>query len=236
MPDVGIVNYATSYVPTTAVTAGQQSALALVSQLLQLQHVSERHLTELLSIGLWKWTEAAGVAPYAKFNLRYVSGGVLHPDGPVSINHEHVWPRRWLIQRLRAKTTWSAEGLSEFLNTYGVACVVTVQEHALLGGVGPGEGWQRYRKAGIAVWDRQRGDYREAGSDEWSLTGRRAGCRPPPGSGSAGSHRPEGDYARGRQASQAPPNGEVRIGNRDHFGGQVGRGEQLFPYPRQPDQ
>ena len=139
MPDVGIVNYATSYVPTTAVTAGQQSALALVSQLLQLQHVSERHLTELLSIGLWKWTEAAGVAPYAKFNLRYVSGGVLHPDGPVSINHEHVWPRRWLIQRLRAKTTWSAEGLSEFLNTYGVACVVTVQEHALLGGLNLGK-------------------------------------------------------------------------------------------------
>lgn len=158
MPDVSIVEYETPYVPTSLVADGQQSALALISQLLMLKGVSEKHLKEQLSIGLWKWTEASGVPPNAKYNLRYVSEGVRRPEGPVSINHEHVWTKMWMIERLRARKTWPIADLRTFLETYGVACVVTVDEHARLGGV-VDEGWDRYRRAGIRVWDRMMGRY-----------------------------------------------------------------------------
>lgn len=155
MPDVSIVRYASPYVPAPAVAQARRSAFSLISQLLLLQDVSEKHLKEQLSIGLWKWTESVGVAPHAKFNLPFVSNGVLHANGPTSINHEHVWTRKWIIERLRARRKWPADELLEFLTTYGVACVVTVEEHALLSGV-TGQGWDRYVAAGIGVWDRQR--------------------------------------------------------------------------------
>lgn len=164
MPDVSIVPYATPYAQTAAVAAAKDSALALISQLLVLKGVSGKHFKEQLSIGLLKWTEAAGVAPHAKFNLRYVSDGVRQPNGPASINHEQVWTRDWIIERLRAKKTWPTDELRICLNTYGVACVVTVQEHALLGGVA-GEGWDRYHKAGIRVWDRELGQ--DLDLDQW---------------------------------------------------------------------
>lgn len=155
MADVSILKYASPYVASNAVAQARQSAFSLISQLLLLQDVSEKHLKEQLSIGLWKWTEAAGVAPHAKFNLPLVSDGVLHASGPTSINHEHVWTRKWIIERLRARQTWPADELRDLLTTYGVACVVTVEEHALLSGV-TGQGWDRYVAAGIVVWDRVR--------------------------------------------------------------------------------
>ena len=73
--------------------------------------------------------------------------------GPGSIDHS-TWTRKWIIERLRARRSWPAEDLIRFLTSYGVACVVTVQEHAVLSGVS-GEGWDRYRAAGITVWDRE---------------------------------------------------------------------------------
>ena len=154
MPDASILRYDSPYVASPAVAQAKQSAFSLISQLLALQKVSEKHLKEQLSIGLWKWTEAAGVAPHAKFNLPLVSDGVVHANGPTRINHEHVWTRKWIIERLRAQRKWHTDELLQLLTTYGVACVVTVEEHALLSGVS-GQGWERYRAAGIEVWDRE---------------------------------------------------------------------------------
>ena len=155
MPDVRLLNFKTPYVTTDAVDVNRRSALSLISQLLRLTGVTDKHLNEQLSVGLWKWTESAGVAPYAKFNLRYVSDGVWNPADSIRINHEHVWTRRSLIKTLRSKS-WTDDELDAFLTQYGVACVVTVQEHGHLGG-SRAEGWQRYLDRGIPVWDRQTG-------------------------------------------------------------------------------
>lgn len=156
MPDVRLLDFKTPYVKSDAVDVNRRSALSLISQLLRLTGVTDKHLNEQLSVGLWKWTESAGVAPYAKFNLRYVSDGVWNPKGSIGINHEHVWTRRSLIRTLRSKS-WTDDELDAFLTQYGAACVVTVQEHGRLGG-SRAEGWQRYLNLGIRVWDRQTGE------------------------------------------------------------------------------
>ena len=80
MPDVSIVPYATPFEPTAAVAAAKDSAMALSAHS-SCSRVSPRSTSRSsFSIGLWKWTEAAGVAPHAKFNLRYVSDGVRQPS------------------------------------------------------------------------------------------------------------------------------------------------------------
>ena len=72
---------------------------------------------------------------------------------PASINHEHVWTRKELREKLLAKPR-DVEELEQFLTTYGVACIVTVQEHGKLS-TSKKAGWLRYVEQGIPVWDRQ---------------------------------------------------------------------------------
>lgn len=62
------------------------------------------------------------------------------PDVPV--NHEHVFPRKWLVRRLLTIDPASSD-FETFLDDHGVACVVTVEEHAALGAA-TGTGWMRY--------------------------------------------------------------------------------------------
>lgn len=160
MPDVSVVRSGQAYAANPAVEQNRASALRLIHQLLQLTGVNDKHWKEQLSIGLWKWTEAEGVAPYPKYNTRYISAGVKDPTGPASINHEHVWTRKELIQRLLAKKTWDVEELEQFLTAYGVACIVTVEEHGRLS-TSKQTGWSRYADRGIRVWDRQTGGWVE---------------------------------------------------------------------------
>ncbi len=157
MVDNTVVRTGSPYAPTSAVALAKDSALQAVHHLLQpLPALSLPHRRELLSIALWKWTEASGIAPYAKFNLRYVSDGARNTAVISRINHEHVWPRKWIIDRLVAGSrTWEASDLRAFLDQYGVACVVTVGEHARLSGIRSEEGWERYAAAGVGVFDLQ---------------------------------------------------------------------------------
>ncbi|MEU4603297.1 hypothetical protein AB0F43_09995 [Kribbella sp. NPDC023972] len=141
----------------------RSSALALVKQVLSMTDIHSKHRRELLTIGLWKWTEAPGVSPHPKYNIRYVSRGVLGEDA-AKINHEHVWPRRWIIDSLLSRNDWTIAELEELLDAYGVACVVTTEEHARLSG-GSGQGWQRYIQAKVDVWDRQLGRWAELAAD-----------------------------------------------------------------------
>ncbi|WP_433165084.1 hypothetical protein [Kribbella sp. CA-247076] len=153
-----LVDFRAPYVPQDRGLELRASALALIGQILSMKGVDSRHQRELLSIGLWKWTEAPGITPYPKYNVRYVSRGVRGED-VAKINHEHVWPRKWMIDRLRAQD-WTVTELETFLDTHGVACVVTTEEHARLGAAS-GQGWQRYDRANIDVWDRQLGRWAE---------------------------------------------------------------------------
>jgi hypothetical protein len=136
------------------VEEARQSALqAVLHLLLPVPGLRLVHRRELLTICLWKWTEASGKAPHAKYNIRYATPVALNHDVPTKINHEHVWTRGWIIDRLlQTKRPWTDESLLAFLEQYGVACIVTVEEHARLGSV-TGEGWQRYARARIDVWD-----------------------------------------------------------------------------------
>jgi len=144
------------YVPGGSVEERRSSALQLVSQTLAMSGVILVHQREMLSIGLWKWTEAAGVSPNPKYNIRFVSDGARDFGTKVKIQHEHVWTRKWIIDRLLARPGWSETDLTGFLEQYGVACVVTESEHARLGAVKE-QGWARYVAAGIGVWDRLTG-------------------------------------------------------------------------------
>ncbi len=67
------------------------------------------------------------------------------------LRHEHVVPRTFLVEKLLAgDTTWSLAS--------ALACVVTESEHGRLP-VAPA-GWDRYRAAGVRVWNR-------AGEGSW---------------------------------------------------------------------
>jgi hypothetical protein len=81
--------------------------------------------------------------------------GVKSGDPSQKVNHEHVWTRAWLVQRLLSRI-WAEDALRSFLETYGQACIVTTREHAALSG-SKKEGWQRYADARVGVWDRQLG-------------------------------------------------------------------------------
>lgn len=152
MPFNDAININAPYVADDTVHANRTSAFNLIRQLLDLRDITEKHKKEQLSIGLWKWTEAEGVAPHAKYHTRLRSAGALNTNSPAKLNHEHVWPRSWLIEQLLARVDWSPDDLWDFLTDFGVACIVTVEEHLALGGV-RGVGWERYERAGIEVHD-----------------------------------------------------------------------------------
>jgi hypothetical protein len=155
MPFNNLVRYE-KYRPESRIQGARASALQAVAHLLQpLPGLSLAHRRELLSIALWKWTEASGIPPYAKFNLQFATSGALEKSIPMKINHEHVWRRKWIIdQLLQGGRTWNEAQLGDFLESCGVACVVTVEEHGRLAAIS-GQGWQRYRQAGIEVFDLQ---------------------------------------------------------------------------------
>ena len=155
MPYNNIVRQGT-YRPGESVDLARRSALSAVMQLLMpVPGLIMTHRRELLTIALWKWTEASGVAPHPKYNIRFATTGALNRDVTAKINHEHVWPRKWLIDNLLQRYRTSNEpDIWNFLAEYAVACIVTVDEHARLGGV-TGVGWQRYAAARIEVRDLQ---------------------------------------------------------------------------------
>lgn len=152
-----------AYVPASTLADRERSLVAVIKMLLEADGVDERHRRQLIDIALWKYTEAAGISPHPKYNLRFVSDGARDLETPASINHEHVWPRKWVLDQLFARQDWSSEALEEFLGKHAVACVVTVNEHAELGNVGK-SGWQRYAAAKVSVWDRLERSYLDLGS------------------------------------------------------------------------
>ena len=127
------------------------SALSAVRALL-LADLLPAHRRELLSVCLWKLSLAE---PIGKYATRFVSAAALRCARRL-LAHEHVHERAMVVRAL-LDGAMTPERLPE----YAFACVVTREEHARLGVEGRRdrslEGWDRYRKAGIAVVDRERG-------------------------------------------------------------------------------
>lgn len=107
------------------------------------------HKKELLSICIWKITEADG-----NLNTRYRSEQAIQRqmDGEAprgrGLRHEHVFQQRYLIQRMIENNENPRDVLDD-----AIGCVVTEEEHNQLLHGQELDGWERYRQAGITVID-----------------------------------------------------------------------------------
>jgi hypothetical protein len=92
---------------------------------------------------LWNITGAFG-----KFHTKYISEGAKLSKGD-PLRHEHVFTKKSLINRIMDKT----EDLDKILLD-AIGCVVTKYEHERLHNKGKDEeGWKRYIKAEVGVWE-----------------------------------------------------------------------------------
>lgn len=176
--NISVLRDAGPYARTPDIQERERSLVQAVHLLLGTPDVDSRHRRQLIDIAIWKYTEASGLFPYPKYNLRFVSQGARNLEVEASVNHEHVWPRRWILDKLFAKRSWSLEELTAFLREHAVACVVTIEEHALLGNARP-PGWKRYAEAGVRVWDRQEQAYLDVAAKEPTAAGRLDSAPPP---------------------------------------------------------
>ncbi len=107
------------------------------------------HRTEVLSIAVWKFTEADG----GKYGVRYRTPAAAFADPPAEkVQHEHVITRKSLVaQMLREPDEIPA------IMATALACLVTKDEHQLLMAAEKAApeltGWQRYQAAGLDVID-----------------------------------------------------------------------------------
>lgn len=115
-----------------------ESSICAIRAILPLD-ILEAHKRELLSVCIWKITEADG-----KWNVRFRSEKAL-TESP-NLRHEHVFERKELIDRLL-----SEESIESVIRD-AKACIVTQEEHIALSKQS-GSGWDRYRGAKIKVFD-----------------------------------------------------------------------------------
>ena len=134
------------YKPHREREARIKSAVAAISALLPLD-LYPAHKKELISVCLWKITEADG-----KLNVQYWSEGALSADKK-ELRHEHVYERRELIQRLLDGET------PESVVCNAIACIVTREEHKLLS-ESEESGWNRYSDANVRVFDIKKQEWR----------------------------------------------------------------------------
>jgi hypothetical protein len=140
--------YQTSWQEKPSAAAAKQSALKLAQTIAELGvDVLPAHKKKLLDIVVWIVTEASG-----KYNTRYVSGAVY--DGGDPIRHEHVFPRKYLVEQMLEKPGTILQVLDN-----AIGCLVTKDEHHLLTNMSAGAGWDRYYQAGIRVYDRLEGKW-----------------------------------------------------------------------------
>jgi hypothetical protein len=142
--------YLTSWRPDPDEEAHLRSARAVARFALTSPDLTPKHRIRLLNDAIWYRTEAV-----SKIRLRYRSGGVraLSTSGSSSwrsmLRHDHVQTRAALVRQM----TEHPEDVERILGA-AVACLVTTTEHQALGRYDTrAEGWDRYRMAGVDVYD-----------------------------------------------------------------------------------
>jgi hypothetical protein len=119
-----------------------RTAQALVSL-----DICDEHKRELLSVCVWKFTEANGKwhCPHWSLEASRAKRSLWR--------HEHVRRRSVLVSAMLAEPA----NVRAILAT-ATACIVTIDEHAVLSALDRNnpecDGWLRYERAGIAVCER----------------------------------------------------------------------------------
>jgi hypothetical protein len=116
--------------------------------------LSDEHRQEFLRLALYKVTEAEGAH---KLRTRFMSDAAIAlvkamgSDADKELQHEHVFQRAKMAEAL-IKARSNPDAVDELLSA-AVGCTVTKDEHHHLSEFKHLDGWERYRKAGIAVID-----------------------------------------------------------------------------------
>ena len=127
------------------------SATTAIASILQMsQKVLPGHKRSLISRMIWKITETHG-----KYNTQFCSEGALQDAD--DLRHDHVTTRKNLIDRLM-KTPFDFESILKD----AIGCTVTTDEHENLSDLADEIiGWDRYKKAGVRVFDRVEKKFRK---------------------------------------------------------------------------
>lgn len=142
----GMFTYGMTFRPHPEAGLRRDSASTLMKLLLASKDtgILPEHVRALIDTLLWKMTEADG-----KYNTRYKSGGALKCIDKSQLRHEHVYQKSKMIEAL---LNADLEAVDSILND-AIGCTVTVDEHLRLGKYDSEYGWERYRKAGLEVFD-----------------------------------------------------------------------------------
>lgn len=126
-----------------------ESAVIAIKTLVPLK-LENAHINELISVCIWKITEADGKYK----NNRYQSETYINSSKTDKNRiHEHVFERKKLTQEIIN----NPNKIDQIIKEMAIACVVTKDEHDQLTKVSREnpdlEGWKRYKKAGIKAYD-----------------------------------------------------------------------------------
>lgn len=124
------------------IVASAKSAIAGI--LVMGSDVIEEHKKALISRMLWKITEANG-----KYTTRFQSEGARKNRD--ALRHDHVWTRKQMVEHILADPRALDSEIDRALG-----CTVTKTEHDELTRFDRlCDGWKRYKRAGIRVWDQK---------------------------------------------------------------------------------
>jgi hypothetical protein len=114
------------FVPHSQAEARKESATKLIKHLLALEEpeVLTAHLRELLTVLLWKLTEAEST----KYKTRFRTEGAIACTDKTRLRHEHPFQRKKMIAALEKA---SPDEIDSIL-VDAIGCTVTVEEHASL--------------------------------------------------------------------------------------------------------
>jgi len=131
-----------NYKPKASRNADLASLKSAIDSILNMEVILPKHRRILLDRTVWAITQVDG-----KYNLRYVSKRALETKDKSKLRHEHVYPRKFIIDLLIDNPI----NYSDIIDDYAVACVVTKDEHTKLDNAG--DGWKRYERSGVEVYD-----------------------------------------------------------------------------------
>jgi len=113
----------------------------------------EKYFTRYFSEGRLRLMGISNLPPEAQ--LLWLNETQANETGAIDVEHDHVWSRSWLQQTL---STDNADLLA-VLREYAWGCTLTKGEHGRVGRTNL-EGWNKYREAGIRVFDLLIGEWK----------------------------------------------------------------------------